>query len=153
MINPETLDLSTLPSVALESKSDLPTQSAIYFAIDPQGVVQYVGRSANLNNRWVQHNKLKELESIGGIRISYLSLDCDLLTDVEKALIRWFNPPLNKILTTPERKYYTLRLCPELKNRVDHWAVERGCRPCDVINDLIADGLEAAIAKSDEVAA
>ena len=52
-----------------------------------------------------------------------------------------------------KRKTYTLRLCPELKNRVDHWAVERGCRPCDVINDLIADGLEAAIAKSDEVAA
>ena len=42
-----------------------------------------------------------------------------------------------------KRKTYTLRLCPELKNRVDHWAVERGCRPCDVINDLIADGLIA----------
>ena len=68
-------------------------------------------------------------------------------------LVAYVLTNLNKILTTPERKYYTLRLCPELKNRVDHWAVERGCRPCDVINDLIADGLEAAIAKSDEVAA
>lgn len=58
-----------------------------------------------------------------------------------------------KTETKPERKTYTLRLCPELKKRVDHWAIERGCRPCDVINDLIADGLELAIAKSDEVAA
>jgi hypothetical protein len=54
----------------------------------------------------------------------------------------------------PERKTYTLRINPELKKRVDFWAVERGCRPCDVIDDLITNGLlDPAIAKSDEVAA
>ena len=49
----------------------------------------------------------------------------------------------------PERKTYTLRINPELKKRVDFWAVERGCRPCDVIDDLITNGLlDPAIAKS-----
>lgn len=96
MINPETLDLSALPSVALESKSDLPNQSAIYFAIDSQGVIQYIGRSMNVNQRWQGHHRAKELKSLGGIRIAYLGLDADLLPEVEAALIKYFNPCLNR---------------------------------------------------------
>jgi excinuclease UvrABC nuclease subunit len=96
MINPETLDLSTLPSVALEAKSDLPTQSAIYFAIDSQGTIQYIGQSVNVNQRWQGHHRTKALKALGGVRIAYLTLDTDLLREVEFALIKYFNPPLNR---------------------------------------------------------
>jgi hypothetical protein len=54
MINPESLDLSALPWLPLEAKSAFPKQSAIYFAIDSLGNIQYIGRSVNVKNRWVQ---------------------------------------------------------------------------------------------------
>lgn len=96
MINPETLDLSTLPWLPLEEKSAFPKQSAIYFAIDSQGDIQYIGRSVNVKQRWMQHHKFDELQAIGGVRIAYLFLDADLLSIVEAALIEWFHPPLNE---------------------------------------------------------
>jgi hypothetical protein len=98
MINPQSLDLSTLPCLALEEKSNLPSQSAIYFAIDFQGNIQYIGRSVNLRQRWTAHHKFSELHEMGDIRIAYLFIDVDLLPDVESALIEWFKPILNKKL-------------------------------------------------------
>ncbi len=43
-INPATIDPLALPSVSLQERSQLPTTPCIYFAIDSQGVVQYIGR-------------------------------------------------------------------------------------------------------------
>jgi hypothetical protein len=95
MINPASISLESLPSVPLEDRQSLPCEPCIYFAIDGQGVVQYIGRSVNPARRWASHHKRRSLESIGGVRIAYLALDADLLADVEAALIEWFNPPLN----------------------------------------------------------
>ena len=95
MINPGTLDLSTLPSVPLESKSELPNKSAIYFAIDSLNNIQYIGKSVNLKQRWYGHHRLSQLDAIGNVRIAYLFMDEDLLDSVEAALIDWFKPALN----------------------------------------------------------
>ena len=98
MIDPATISPETLPSVPLENRIELPTESCIYFAIDSQGVVQYIGRTANLKQRWSGHHQLGDLSLLSGVRIAYLSLDGSLLVEVEKALISWFKPPLNKRL-------------------------------------------------------
>lgn len=95
MIDPKALDISSLPSVYLESKSELPRKSAIYFAIDSQGNIQYIGRSSDIKQRWIQHHRFSQLTSIGNIRIAYLCMDADILPSVEKALIEWFQPFLN----------------------------------------------------------
>jgi len=34
---------------------------------------------------------------MNGVRIAYLTVDADLMADVEQALIVWFNPPLNNL--------------------------------------------------------
>jgi hypothetical protein len=157
MINPETLDLSSLPSVALNMKAYLPSRSAIYFVIDSLGVIQYIGQSANIRQRWVNHNRFNQFASIEGIRIAYLSLDCDLLASTENTFIEWFKPLLNRSPVPDngdKRKQMTIMMSPEVKKRLFHWAVERGCKPCDVLEELVLDGLQdMAIAKSDEVAA
>jgi hypothetical protein len=93
----EKLGQTGLPSVAIESKSQLPKVSCVYMAIDPHGVVQYIGRSANLHQRWAGHHKHEELSKMEGIKIAYLAADdVNLLPAVEMALIEWFNPPLNQ---------------------------------------------------------
>ncbi len=97
MINPESLDLSTLPWLPLDERTAFPKQPAIYFAIDSQGNIQYIGRSVNPKIRWYSHHKYDELQAIGNIRIAYLFMDVDLLPSVESALIDWFDPPLNTV--------------------------------------------------------
>ena len=95
MIDPTTIDPIALPSVPLENRRDLPVKPCIYFAIDSQGIVQYIGRSINPKNRWKNHQRKKMLLAMGGVRIAYVSVDPSLLSEVEKALIQWFAPPLN----------------------------------------------------------
>ena len=101
-INPQDINLASLPWLPLEAKSAFPQQPAIYFAIDFCGNVQYIGRSVNPKSRWSSHHKFPELQKIGQIKISYLFIESiELLPEIEKALILWFDPPLN-----------TAKLCP-----------------------------------------
>ena len=99
MIDPKELDISTLPWLPLEAKSAFPRQPAIYFAMDSNDVIQYIGRSINPKQRWVNHHKYNDLQKIGEIKIVYLFVDnSELLPEVELALIEWFNPQLNSTL-------------------------------------------------------
>lgn len=96
MLNPSEINLSSLPWLPLDAKSAFPKNPAIYFAIDSQGTVQYIGRSINPKSRWANHHKYKHLEAIGSIKIVYLFVDSpNLLPEIESALILWFDPPLN----------------------------------------------------------
>jgi len=73
----------------------LPTIPGIYFAIDSQGVVQYIGRSNNIRQRWSQHHRNRQLKQIGGVKIAWIEVsDETLLPAIEEALIDWFDPPI-----------------------------------------------------------
>lgn len=96
MINPSAVDVAALPSVPLADRNALPAEPCIYFAIDAQGVVQYVGRSVNPKQRWRQHHRYEDLSVMSGVRISYLFVDSEVIDATERALISWFNPPLNR---------------------------------------------------------
>ena len=109
MINPSTINPSTLPFVPLDDRRSLPSEPCIYFAIDGHGTVQYIGRTANLKQRWTSHDKRKKLSSMEGVKIAYLFVDTVLQSSVEAALIEWFNPPLNNVPGWPKG-----RLRPEL---------------------------------------
>lgn len=104
MITPESIDFSVLPSLCLTRRAELPEAPAIYFAIDSLDQIQYIGRSRNLKQRWASHHRQFELQAIGGIRIAWLQCDdVSLLGEIEasgieKALIRWFEPPLNRMM-------------------------------------------------------
>lgn len=112
MIDPTSINFLTLPSVALEERSQLPEVSCIYFAIDSLGAVQYIGRSTNVRRRWVKnHHHFEKLTKIGGVQISYLYCEPELLPDIENALIKWFNPPLNTL------RQGCNKLSPEKRNR------------------------------------
>lgn len=95
MMNPKTLNLSELPWLPLEEKSAFPTQPAIYFCIDSNDVVQYIGRATNLNQRWGNHHRYNQLTDIGDIKIAWLETSEDYLSEVEANLINYFNPALN----------------------------------------------------------
>ena len=60
MINPSELQLSELPSVSLDDRSQLPETPSIYFAMS-NGVVQYIRRSVNPRQRWAAHHRYEQL--------------------------------------------------------------------------------------------
>lgn len=87
MLNPAEVNPLALPSVPLEDRLQLPTEPCIYFAIDSQNTVQYVGRAKNPRSRWQGHHRRSQLEEMGGVRIAYVQVDAYLLEAVEAALI------------------------------------------------------------------
>lgn len=104
MIDPQSLDLSALPWIPLDATAGFPAKPGIYFAIDSNGVIQYIGRSKDVRTRWKNHHRFDDLQAIGGIKIAYLFFDApELLPEIESALIAWFDPPLNITQGNPER--------------------------------------------------
>jgi hypothetical protein len=96
MIDLNTLDVHSLPCEDIENKGLLPEIPTIYFAIDSNNLIQYIGRAKNTKQRWLCHHRYNQLSKIGGVRIAYLRIDCiELLPEIESVLIEHFNPPLN----------------------------------------------------------
>jgi hypothetical protein len=88
--------------------------------------VQYIGRSNNIQYRWLQHHRKLQLEQIGGVKIAWIELsDENLLSEIEKALIEWFDPPLNRRFAVVRCKNETINLpkvskaCWKLKEAMD----------------------------------
>jgi hypothetical protein len=96
MISPDDLDLSSLPWMPLSARTGLIDEPGIYFAVDSDGVVQYIGRSKGVRGRWKSHHRFCELDSMQGIRICFLALPREQLQMVEKQCILYFNPALNQ---------------------------------------------------------
>lgn len=95
-----------LPSLPIKWKSALPKCSGIYFAIDAEGKVQYIGRSKNINQRWASsgHHRYERLVLVAGIRIAWMEIcESSLLPEIESALIEWFCPPLNRLVVNHKK--------------------------------------------------
>ena len=95
---PESFDLSSLPCLPLSDKGKLPSCAAVYFALSSQGRILYIGRSINIRERLRGHHRLTLLEALGGVKIAWLKeSDSFALRRIETILIKYFNPPLNRI--------------------------------------------------------
>jgi excinuclease UvrABC nuclease subunit len=102
---------SDLPSVPLEQRKTLPECPGIYFAIDNTGIIQYIGRSNNIRQRWLQHHRQSQLEAIGSIQVAWLQVsDSLLLPSIEAALIEYFQPLLNNQISTLSSSQLNIRV-------------------------------------------
>lgn len=95
MINPQSITPTALPSVPLTERKDLPAIPGIYFAIDSQGNVQYIGRSVNIKNRWINHHRFKQLQKLDQVNLAWIPCEKDELEAAEAKLIKRFDPVLN----------------------------------------------------------
>lgn len=71
---------------------DIKTPPGIYF-LCKGNEIQYIGQSSNISQRVITHltEGLKEFENV-----YFITCPINRLTEVETALIRYYNPPLNK---------------------------------------------------------
>ena len=97
-MNFDNFNLLKLPYVNLTQLKNLPTCSAIYFAIDSQDRVLYVGKSLNLAERWKGHHHLHHLQKIdeeNSVRIAWIVWTEKDLSIAEKYFIKYYQPLLN----------------------------------------------------------
>ncbi|MBD2123615.1 GIY-YIG nuclease family protein [Trichocoleus sp. FACHB-262] len=76
MLRPSEIDVAALPSVALNERSLSLNIAGIYFAIASDNSIQCIGKSVNLQLRWQQHHRFKQLQSKGPIKLAWL--DCPI---------------------------------------------------------------------------
>lgn len=93
--------LAQLPHLPLPQRDCLPDCPAVYFAVDADDHVLYVGKASNLRTRWQGHHRLDQLTRIHKkqpVRISWL--DCSdrpqQLDDLEAEYIDLYTPLLNQ---------------------------------------------------------
>lgn len=94
-MNSDEIHIPFLPKVKLSEKSNLPTISAVYFALSYVMDVLYIGTAYNLCTRWKRHHKLHDLQVR---RCEYIAWHKSTIKDlyaIERELIVTYRPPLN----------------------------------------------------------
>lgn len=87
-----------LISIELSNIKKLPECTAIYFVIDSQNRILYIGKANNLSARWKNHHRKHQLEEIHKenlVRIAWQAWNKQDLAEAENYLIANFNPLLN----------------------------------------------------------
>ena len=99
--NSQSINPLKLDSLKLSELNQLPSCTAIYFAIDANDRILYVGKADNLRSRWQNHHRkhqLQEISEICPIRIAWLPWNCEGVMEAEKFFIQTHQPLLNGTL-------------------------------------------------------
>jgi hypothetical protein len=114
---PETIDLRDLPSLSLGDRCQLPNVAALYFVLNAQHEVLYIGRAKSLKSRWRSHHRLADFAPHAEIRIAWVTVsDHYLLPALEDACLAYFHPPYNRCAA--EYIAVTFRMPPDLLSKV-----------------------------------
>lgn len=151
MDNTEVINPFSLPHLPLTDLKQLPARPAVYFALKDEQVL-YIGQSVNLQQRWTTHHRWQQLvKTEGDIRIAWLECsDISLLTEIERALIEHFIPPLNgsplpklsrvgATKTTP----FTFRCPDKVLAAIEERANAQGVSKTEAVIRLILLGLQS----------
>lgn len=150
MITPSTVNPLQLPSLPFEWRKALPECPAIYFAIDANNKIQYIGSTVNLKQRWISHHRESHLKAVGEIRLAWMEVsDKSLLPAIEEALITWFNPPLNnlrdgKCLTSSGKLRVSLYIEENLKIELEKLAKVKKRSLSNLIEVLCEEAVQQA---------
>lgn len=85
-----------LPSLDFQHRQGLPLVSALYFVLDDQLNVMYIGQTANLHDRWRSHHRARQMRA-NVHRIYWVEIPDDARrADAETRAIAHFGPIWNR---------------------------------------------------------
>jgi hypothetical protein len=113
MMDIETINPTTLPSVPLNQKANLPMIPAVYFALRNDDTVVYIGKAVCLKTRWAAHHRYAQLLCDHDARIAWLEVvDTSTLMDIERECIAHFQPKYNR--QPANMPYFEITKTPDL---------------------------------------
>lgn len=83
-----------LPFVPFEERQKLPKQPGIYYVVDSDDVIVYIGKTNNLRTRWAYHHRAFQV-SKGVYRIFWQLVALEKLSKAERAAVRIYGPMWN----------------------------------------------------------
>lgn len=91
------VDIASLPSLAIPKRHKLPEISAVYFVLERDGKLEYIGQSKNLRQRWRDgHRCCADLAAPTQARVAWLEIADETERQIlEKHLISKYQPRLN----------------------------------------------------------
>ncbi|MFM1841630.1 MAG: hypothetical protein RLZZ490_361, partial [Cyanobacteriota bacterium] len=134
-----------LPKVSLATKDNLPISPGIYYVIDEQNLVWYIGKAKNIRNRWQgkSHHRFSQLESQKNhyFSIYYRVVDESELAKIEKEEIKKYTPQLNTSKVKTKTFRPTETLLRETLIKIQEFAfvigVEHPTKELEVINFVL----------------
>jgi excinuclease UvrABC nuclease subunit len=111
-IDPAQIDLTALPSLSLAQRQTLPRCAALYFVVEPDNTIVYIGRAVSLQQRWKSHRCVHLYAGQPQMRLVWLAVsDPTLLPGIETACIAFFEPRDNHPRFKPStvRPHYVLQ--------------------------------------------
>ena len=102
MIDVTAIHITELPYVTPDALPTLPAISALYFVLNANNDVLYVGQSRNLRQRWYMgHGRIQQFREAAFQRIHWLPLDIEDLVFTESEAIAYFAPSINVRYSNP----------------------------------------------------
>src|SRR5262245_57450665 len=87
----EAWDIHAFPSTAWDQVAALPTGAGIYYVLNREGVVLYVGASKHVRQRWGSHHRRADLAAVGATRIAWQAVWPEFLP-LEALFINYCQP-------------------------------------------------------------
>jgi hypothetical protein len=148
-IAPEHLEVHTLPWFPIEQYHALPHCPALYFVLNADNSIVYIGRTVSLKRRWAHHHRLQDYATLPGMKLAWLFVsDTVLLPALEAACIAHFRPRDNRRPGRPKSdvafQSYTVMLPPWLHE----WAMQHPEGLSGLVRRLLLEAHAASSAPS-----
>lgn len=128
-----------LPQVALKQRDKLPHLAGIYYVIDENNLVWYIGQAKNLYSRWQgkSHHRLVQLSSQKkkNFRICYQLVTTNNLDSLEQKEIAKYNPHLNQSPVKHKKVRPTETFLRETIVKLSDYLVILGIEPPRIIDE------------------
>jgi hypothetical protein len=128
-----------LPQVALKQRDKLPHLAGIYYVIDENNLVWYIGQAKNLYSRWQgkSHHRLVQLSSQKkkDFRICYQLVTANNLDSLEQREIAKYNPHLNQSPVKRKKVRPTETFLRETLVKLSDYLVILGIEPPRIIDE------------------
>lgn len=122
-----------LPKVSLETKELLPEYSGIYYVVDENKIVWYIGKAKNIRKRWQSkaHHRIYQLKQLKHkyFNIHYENISLSQLNLREKQQIAKYNPHLNNSPVKSKKLRPTETLLRETITTISDFAFILGVEP------------------------
>ena len=127
------LEILNLPKVGLEAKELLPKHSGIYYVIDENQLVWYIGKAKNIYKRWQgkAHHRIYQLKQLKhkNFSIFYERINIYQLDTREKQQINKYAPHLNNSPVKSKKVRPTETLLRETISKISEFAFILGVEP------------------------
>jgi hypothetical protein len=122
-----------LPSVEFKRRDILPSISGIYYVVDENNLIWYIGQAQNLYSRWRgnSHHRLFQLlsQKKKKFQIYYKAVVTDVLDEIERSEIIKYSPHLNQSSIKRKNVYPTETLLRETLIKLSGYLVILGVEP------------------------